>query len=120
MQWKQMNIALLAVGIFILFVGYKYISSNIQENKEKAVIQERAAVEQQERQQQSRNLSDCLNLADLDEKSKIDWYLDDFYAKYGRGTWSTPIQAAFVQLTEEAQAETKQKKAACYKRYPQE
>lgn len=40
------NFMLLALVVFILFITYKYTSSNIQENKEKDVIQERAKTQE--------------------------------------------------------------------------
>ena len=46
MQLTTKNIAILAVLIFVLFVAYKGISTSIQTDKEKAVIQERAVVQQ--------------------------------------------------------------------------
>jgi len=47
MQFKPRNIFLLLLAIFLFFVAYKYMATGIQENKEKAVIQERAKTQQQ-------------------------------------------------------------------------
>ena len=121
MQSKSRNIFLLLLAVFLFFVAYKYIATGIQENKEKAVIQERANVEQEETRQRAYNLEQCFNLAQIDEKSKTDWYTDDFNAKYGNNNnlWAQPVKVAYVQLFEEAQEETKAKRAECMKQYPQ-
>lgn len=42
------NIIVLLLIVFFLLIAYKYISSSIQENKEKAIIQERIKVQQVE------------------------------------------------------------------------
>jgi hypothetical protein len=70
------NIVLLLIIVFVLFVAYKYISSNIQENKEKAVIQERFNITEKKEYQ----LSQCIKNAqdDLNTRLKI-WV--DFAAK---------------------------------------
>ncbi|MEK7194261.1 MAG: hypothetical protein AAB660_01040 [Patescibacteria group bacterium] len=119
---KTKNILFILLTVFILFVAYKYIASNIQENKEKAVIQERAYTQQAERSEQAYNLEQCFNLAQIDENSKTSWYLDSFHTKYGidQNLWSPPIKAAMVKLVEEAKAETKAKRAECLKQYPQQ
>ena len=38
--------------IFVVLVGYKFISSNIQENKEKAVLEERYRLDQLQKNQE--------------------------------------------------------------------
>lgn len=45
-NFNPISILLIILIAFVLFIAYKYISSGIQENKEKAVIQERAKVQQ--------------------------------------------------------------------------
>lgn len=67
------KIVLLLIFIFILFLAYKYISSNIQENKEKAIIQEREKVQQQkeyeEKEARAKLKSDldfCISMAESD------------------------------------------------------
>ena len=115
------KVLLFLVFIFLLFVGYKIISSNVQENKEKAVIQERVNVEYTQKQEQTQNLNRCLSSAQNIENSKISWYLNDFHTKYGSDEklWEAPIKAAFVKLTDEVQAESKQSRSECYKQFPQ-
>ena len=53
---ENKKIIVLVVIIFLAFVGYKIISSNIQENKEKAVLQEKAQLQAKEK----KPLEDCL------------------------------------------------------------
>lgn len=54
-----------AVIIFVTLIIYKYISSSIQENKEKAVLQRKYDLEQQAKEP----LNQCL--ADVDAKMKV-------------------------------------------------
>lgn len=60
--------------IFVVLISYKFISSNIQENKEKAVLEERYRLEQlqksqeriviqEERQQKQDNIESCIEEA---------------------------------------------------------
>lgn len=62
---KNKQIIISVIIIFIALVGYKLISSKIQENKEKAVLQERARLEKEP-------LEECLNNIDKEAKSETD------------------------------------------------
>lgn len=47
---KNKQIITLVGIVFLAFVGYKIISSNIQENKEKAILRERAQLQELEKE----------------------------------------------------------------------
>ena len=51
--------------VFLALVGYKLISSNVQENKEKAVLQEKVRLEKEP-------LEQCLNNIDNEAKSETE------------------------------------------------
>lgn len=59
------KIIILIGVVFLALVGYKLISSNIQENKEKAVLQEKVRLEKEP-------LEKCLNDIDNEAKSETD------------------------------------------------
>src|ERR1035437_1423377 len=78
MKYKQ--IIILVGVIFIAFVGYKIISSNIQKNKEEAVLQEKYRLDQLQINQETANqqkiaegldlcLNDANNVADKNSAS---------------------------------------------------
>ena len=54
---ENKKIIVLVIVIFIALVGYKIISSSIQENKEKAVLQEQARLKELEKEP----LNKCIN-----------------------------------------------------------
>jgi len=60
----------IVVIVFVVLVGYKFISSNIQENKEKAVLQEKHRLEQLSQ----KALQDCIDSAKKEIKSILDSY----------------------------------------------
>lgn len=59
------KIIILIGVVFLALVGYKLISSNVQENKEKAVLQEKVRLEKEP-------LEKCLNDIDNEAKSETD------------------------------------------------
>ena len=70
---KNKQIIILVIVIFLAFVGYKIISSNIQENKEKAVLQERYQLDQLQKNQDMSNqqkITDQLNSC-LDDANNV-------------------------------------------------
>ena len=64
--------------VFIVLIGYKFISSNIQERKEKAVLEHRYNLEQLSK----KPLQDCLD--DIEKKLDfdIDWTNGYLYPAY--------------------------------------
>ncbi|KKR30181.1 MAG: hypothetical protein UT61_C0011G0004 [Candidatus Woesebacteria bacterium GW2011_GWA1_39_8] len=66
------QIIILIVVIFIAFVGYKAISSNIQENKEKAVLQEKYQLQELAKEP----LNQCLENIDNETEKEIKEYKD--------------------------------------------
>lgn len=84
---------IILVGItFLAFVGYKIISSNIQENKEKAVLQEKYQLEQllggkEAKQQQdiTEQLNSCIADAEV-VKNKAIIFLEIGAKCWGVGT----------------------------------
>ncbi|KKS05154.1 MAG: hypothetical protein UU58_C0001G0014 [Candidatus Nomurabacteria bacterium GW2011_GWA2_41_25] len=66
MENKQI-IVLIGV-IFLAFIGYKIISSNIQENKEKAVLQEKAQLQALEKEPLNKCIDDIETAVELNIK----------------------------------------------------
>jgi hypothetical protein len=64
---KNKQIIILIGVVFLAFVGYKLIAANIQENKEKAVLQERARLEELAKEP----LNKCLEDVDRVTEAKI-------------------------------------------------
>lgn len=65
---KNKQIIILVVVIFLAFVGYKAISSNIQENKEKAVLQEKAWLQELEKEPLNKCINDVETAINLNKK----------------------------------------------------
>jgi hypothetical protein len=64
---KNKQIIISVVIIFVAFVGYKIISSSIQENKEKAVLQEKARLEELAKEP----LNQCIENIDKETAAEI-------------------------------------------------
>jgi hypothetical protein len=64
------KIIVLVVVIFIALVGYKIISSSIQENKEKAVLEEKAQLDQLAKAP----LNNCIDQINSSAENEIDRY----------------------------------------------
>lgn len=56
--------------VFVALVSYKFISSGIQENKEKAILQEKYRLEQLSQ----KALQNCIDEAKTEKKSILDSY----------------------------------------------
>lgn len=56
--------------VFVVLVSYKFISSGIQENKEKAVLQEKYRLEQLSQ----KALQNCIDEAKTEKKRVLDFY----------------------------------------------
>lgn len=67
---KNKEIIILIALILLAFVGYKLISSNIQENKEKSVLQEKYRLEQLKIKDNTDEINSCIgeakNISDKD------------------------------------------------------
>lgn len=61
------KIIVLVVVVFLALVGYKIISSSIQENKEKAILEERAQLDQLAKEP----LNQCINEINNNAESEI-------------------------------------------------
>lgn len=61
------EIIIIIVVIFLAFIGYKVISSSIQENKEKAVLQEKAQLQALEKEP----LNQCIDNIDFNAAKDI-------------------------------------------------
>jgi len=72
---KENKIIVIIILVFILLVAYKIISSHIQEEKEKAVLHERARLEALEK----KPFEDCLNRAKEEDFSARESYLNYDY-----------------------------------------
>lgn len=122
-EFSPRNIILLMLIMFAFFVAYKYISANIQENKEKAVIQERARVQQQQEikkealiqeKEKKQQLDSCLDQAKQKKNEAI--------TSFGKSAQETCrnsrscVQYA-LDIIEEFKAEEKIDRDDCYKRY---
>lgn len=122
------SVVLVLAFVFILLVAYKYVSSSIQEAKEKAVIQERANVQQQaesrqqeQQQENARQLNACLVAADQKKNATILYWLNGDYMK--SCNTERNINAAIfcnnaaMEEVNKAKAEAQIDKSECYKRY---
>ena len=69
---KNKQIIILIGIIFLAFVGYKLIASNIQENKEKTVLQEKARLEEVAKEP----LNKCLEDIDKETERNINILVD--------------------------------------------
>ena len=113
------------VLIFVLLVGYKIISSNIQESKEKAVQQDKYQLDQLQRSQDAMNqqkivdqLNSCLattqneaafSATKLKNSSKCDTYTNpNLEAQCLQGE---------INIQNQIIARLNQEKNDCYKRY---
>lgn len=114
----------LIVLVFILAVAYKFISTNIQEAKEKAIIDARQSEQQAEifqKQNQTLQLDSCLNDASNKKASTVQyWY--DFSNKTCTSlpaNSSASIKCLQDVLDEfnKAKAQEASDKDDCYKRY---
>lgn len=100
---KTNQIIILILIIFLALVGYKFISANIQENKEKAVLQERHQLEllqkeeeHKEKQKETELLNSCL--ADAENVSARDSALIFILAQcWGVGTLNNGSQEQCVK-----------------------
>lgn len=123
MNTKQ--IVILVGVIFIAFVGYKIIASNIQENKEKEVLRERAQLQELAKEPLNKCISDIDKQTDIKIK-------DDYELFYRMAT--TEFQSAcqksnsvdyckpptiqeFNEKIQEYRDQAEKEKDACYKRY---
>jgi hypothetical protein len=126
MQNKQ--IILLVGVIFLAFVGYKLISSNIQENKEKAVLLERARLEEAAKEP----LNQCIAKAEERMNRKItsvqqataetrtqEW--KNNCEELQNSGWKADCRPSSSEslsiVIEEYKAEAEQEKEECYKQY---
>lgn len=120
---ESKNIILLLVVAFIIFVAYKYTSLDIQENKEKEIIQERAKVQQQTDYQQQENdlkLDACIAQAEQKKNDSI-LYWQNYYKKeitYD-STADNKIWLAekILESVDKIKAEAQVEKNNCYARY---
>ena len=109
-------IILTGLVLFVVLVGYKIISSNIQENKEKAIIQEKANAVAQV----AADLDKCLYQAEKNFQTKSSDWLTLYAGEIQRGEKTQPVasQEMYAQKDlDRKQADTD--KQDCYKRYPQ-
>lgn len=97
--------------VFVALIAYKFISSSVQENKEKAVLQEKYRLEQLSQ----KDLQNCIDEAKTEKKSILDSY--EIYdatscTKLGNSKeWCrTKIYSEGVQWEKEAVE-------LCYRRY---
>ena len=126
---KNKQIIILIVVIFLALVGYKVISSSIQESKEKAVLQERYQLNQLQENQNIANqqkITAQLNLCLEDAKNKassayIELGLDKPESKCDKYKNNIDAQTAcmkgFVTVQNQVIAQMDQDKNECYKRY---
>lgn len=68
---KNKQIIILIGVIFLAFVGYKLISSSIQENKEKAVLQERVRLEELAKEPLNKCINDVETAVNSNRKYNI-------------------------------------------------
>ncbi|MSU54554.1 MAG: hypothetical protein EXS48_01805 [Candidatus Staskawiczbacteria bacterium] len=122
------GIVILLLIVFALFVAYKYIASGIQEDKEKAVIQERDSVQQtgsqntiQLQQEKSQQLNTCLTEAERKRITAVLHWTGDYYTK--NCVNEVNIDAAIfcgksvMEQVDKAKAEEQTDKQDCYDRY---
>ena len=139
---KNKQIIIIIGIIFIALIGYKLISSNIQENKEKAVIDYRIQAEQftknQENENKKKQNDDCLNNSTIKSAKDKDFIfkmarcwgvgtlvegsLDDCIAKNGMGRKECQTQegVCLEQINQKLSIidnELTKAKEECYKRY---
>lgn len=139
------NVILLVLTVFAILVAYKYISSSIQENKEKAVIQERAKIQQQQEYEEKEtkarlksDLDSCLSMAVSDYD--FNWAAKcKEYAKISADTIERCKKANFSNIVceslnspdtssncslpsdwiDDLRDWLKERKSECFKKYPQ-
>ncbi|MFZ3011443.1 MAG: hypothetical protein WA060_00355 [Minisyncoccia bacterium] len=118
---------IITVGIiFIALVGYKIISSSIQESKEKAVLQERAQLDQLAKEPLNQCIDEINNNAENEIKRNRELALDISSPKSqeecinfsGDKEYCKPPSFQELQVeAEQIRAKAKIDRDECYKRY---
>ncbi len=110
-------IILTGLVLFGVLVGYKIISSHIQESKGKAVIQEEAKVQQEKNQQ----LDACISQAEQKRIATVLRWTGDFYPKNCVNELNMDAkllcEKTVVEQVDKAKAEEQIDKKDCYARY---
>ena len=124
------HIILLLLVVFALLISYKYISSTIQEGKEKAIIQEKAGMDLREKEP----LNQCLNDVETSLENMIKNTRSDAMATNNSEAYITACEAENMKRTGEKgscittldeinteiqrlQNQAELEKQECYKRY---
>ncbi len=104
----------LVLVTFTCLIAYKYIASDVDEKRQKAVIEER--VRSENALQEERNF--CIQKAENEKGLKVAWYSNDFKGKYGEN-WReyVPANQAYIDLVKEAEQAAQQAKDNCYKQF---
>lgn len=127
---NKKQIIIIVVIVFVAFISYKFISSSIQENKEKAVLQEKYNLERIAKEP----LEQCLgNVEDALERNIALWR--DVFMKSNEPGFKAACEAVNMQysgkkgncspttlnevntLMQEEQNKAEIEKQECYKRY---
>jgi type III secretory pathway component EscV len=129
------SILIVAFIVFTLFVAYKYISSNIQESKEKAIIYERSMIQRQQEDKEAENnkkkeqaelqitlqLNNCIAQAEKKLNANIQrWRVDFKTENCDNAVYENVKLECFntvIKMIDKAKAEAIVDKDDCYKRY---
>lgn len=120
------KIIVLVVIVFLALVGYKIISSSIQENKEKAVLEERAQLDQLVREPLNQCIDEINNNADKEITRNRELALDisspesqkECINFSGDKEYCKPPSFQELQIeAEQIRAKAKIDREECYRRY---
>lgn len=116
----------LVVVVFLALVGYKIISSSIQENKEKAILEERAQLDQLAKEPLNKCVDEINNNAENEIKRNRELALDiaspesqeECINFSGDKEYCKPPSFQELQIeAEQIRAKAKIDRDECYKRY---
>ncbi len=111
---KTTKIALLLVVMFATLIAYKYISSRIDEQRQKTILNEKYEIELRGQEQ----LDQCIAQTQVNLHRKYAEALQMTADAIRRGEVSQPVGSAQLHLQEQiADKEAEAEKQECYKRY---
>jgi len=120
------KIIVLVVVIFLALVGYKIISSSIQENKEKAILEERAQLDQLAKEPLNQCIDEINNNAESEIKRNRELAISisspesqkECISSTGDKEYCKPPSFQELQIeAEQIRAKAKIDREECYKRY---